>query len=69
MVGYPGPSPGERPCADRLRDPDADEPVLRVDAIGTTSAGALVGPLAARCLQGGLDPVHVLHEAWVEQAQ
>lgn len=54
--------------ASQREAPAGEGPVLRVDAIGTTSAGALVGLLAARCLQGGLDPVHVLHEAWVQQA-
>ncbi len=36
--------------------------------LGGASAGAVVGLLATRCLSDGLDPVHVLHSAWVTQA-
>lgn len=43
-------------------------PAAVLDAVGATSAGALVGLLAARCLLAGLDPVHVLHRAWVDEA-
>ncbi|MCZ2857304.1 patatin-like phospholipase family protein [Blastococcus sp. VKM Ac-2987] len=39
-----------------------------LDAIGGTSAGAMVGLLAGRCLLAGLDPVAVLHEGWVRRA-
>jgi hypothetical protein len=43
------------------------QPVV-VDAVGGASAGAVVGLLATRCLVAGMDPVHVLHRAWVEEA-
>lgn len=39
-----------------------------VDAVGAASAGTLTGLLATRCLLSGLDPVHVLHRAWVQEA-
>jgi hypothetical protein len=39
-----------------------------LDAVGGTSAGAMVGLLASRCLLAGLDPLPVLHEAWVLKA-
>ena len=39
---------------------------VRVDTISAASAGALVGLAAARLLVTGLDPVTVLHHAWVE---
>lgn len=41
---------------------------VRVDTVGATSAGALVGLLASRSLLAGLDPLWVLHQAWVERA-
>lgn len=43
-------------------------PRVHIDAIGTTSAGSLVGLLAARCLLAGLDARYVLWQAWVENA-
>jgi predicted acylesterase/phospholipase RssA len=42
-----------------------DAPV-RVDAIGAASAGSVTGLLAARALLEGLDPVEVMHAAWVK---
>ncbi|MDT0277097.1 patatin-like phospholipase domain-containing protein [Blastococcus goldschmidtiae] len=45
-----------------------EPPPVVLDAVGATSAGAMVGLLASRCLLGGLDPLPVLHEAWVRQA-
>ena len=39
-----------------------------LDAIGGTSAGAMVGLLAGRCLLAGLDPVAVLRQGWVRRA-
>lgn len=44
-------------------------PSVRLDAVGATSAGAMVGLLGARALLAGLDPLHVLHEAWVRRAE
>src|SRR5262249_23224065 len=44
-----------------------DDPTVRIDAIGGASAGSLTGLLAARCLLEGIDPVHVMREAWVER--
>ncbi|MDK3255769.1 patatin-like phospholipase family protein [Blastococcus capsensis] len=41
---------------------------VRVDAVGGTSAGAMVGLLATRCLLAGLDPLPVLRDAWVRNA-
>ncbi len=38
-----------------------------IDAVGGASAGAIVGLLASYALAEGLDPVELLHEAWVEQ--
>ncbi len=38
-----------------------------VDAIGGASAGALVSMFTAHALLEGLDPVELLHEAWVER--
>ena len=43
-------------------------PVVVVDAMGAASAGALSALLATRCLMSGVDPVHVLHRAWVQEA-
>ncbi len=37
-----------------------------VDAIGGASAGSIVALCAAHCLVEGIDPVHLMHEAWVE---
>jgi predicted acylesterase/phospholipase RssA len=37
-----------------------------VDAIGGASAGAIVALCAAHALVEGIDPVHLMHEAWVE---
>jgi predicted acylesterase/phospholipase RssA len=39
---------------------------VTVDAVGGASAGALVAVCAAHCLLEGIDPVHLMHEAWVE---
>ena len=47
---------------------DGRPPSVRLSAVAATSAGALVGLLAARCLLAGLDPVAVLHAGWVEEA-
>jgi predicted acylesterase/phospholipase RssA len=44
-----------------------DDPAVRVDAIGGSSAGSITGMLAARCLLEGIDPVYVMREAWVER--
>ena len=44
-----------------------DDPEIRVDAIGGSSAGSITGLLAARCLLEGIDPVYVMREAWVER--
>jgi predicted acylesterase/phospholipase RssA len=38
-----------------------------VDAVGGASAGAIVGLFASYALTEGLDPVELLHEAWVER--
>jgi len=46
---------------------DRDEPPLRIDAIGGASAGSITGMLTARCLLDGLDPIHVMAEAWVRR--
>jgi hypothetical protein len=40
---------------------------VRIDAIGGASAGSITGMLTARCLLDGLDPIHVMSEAWVRQ--
>ena len=45
----------------------APRPVV-LDTVGATSAGALVALLTTRSLLAGLDPVWVLHRAWVERA-
>ena len=37
-----------------------------VDAIGGASAGSIVALCAAQCLLEGIDPVFLMHEAWVE---
>jgi predicted acylesterase/phospholipase RssA len=55
----------------RLNERDARAgraPSVQVDAVGATSAGAMVGLLAVRCLLAGLDPVAVLHAGWVDNA-
>ncbi len=39
---------------------------VTVDAIGGASAGSIVALCAAHCLLEGIDPVHLMHEAWVE---
>jgi predicted acylesterase/phospholipase RssA len=44
-----------------------DDPAVRIDAIGGSSAGSITGMLAARCLLEGIDPVYVMREAWVER--
>lgn len=44
-----------------------NEPSVRIDAIGGSSAGSITGLLAARCLLEGIDPVYVMREAWVER--
>jgi hypothetical protein len=46
---------------------DRDEPPIRVDAIGGASAGSITGMLTARCLLEGLDPIHIMAEAWVRR--
>lgn len=46
---------------------DREEPPLRIDAIGGASAGSITGMLTARCLLDGLDPIHVMAEAWVRR--
>jgi predicted acylesterase/phospholipase RssA len=38
-----------------------------IDAVGGASAGAIVGLLASYAITEGLDPVELLHEAWVER--
>lgn len=38
-----------------------------IDAVGGASAGALVALSTAHCLVEGIDPVPVMHEAWVER--
>src|SRR5918992_1469830 len=38
-----------------------------IDAVGGASAGAIVGLLASYAITEGLDPVDLLHEAWVER--
>jgi hypothetical protein len=55
----------------RLNEGDACRgapPSDRLDAVGATSAGAMVGLLGTRALLAGLDPVHVLPEAWMRRA-
>lgn len=47
---------------------DGNPASVVLDAVGGTSAGALVGLVATRCLLAGLDPVAVLHEGWVRRA-
>ena len=44
-----------------------DDPAVRIDAIGGSSAGSITGMLAARCILEGIDPVYVMREAWVER--
>ena len=44
-----------------------DDPTVRIDAIGGSSAGSITGMLAARCILEGIDPVYVMREAWVER--
>jgi Patatin-like phospholipase len=46
---------------------DREEPPIRIDAIGGASAGSITGMLTARCLLDGLDPIHVMAEAWVRR--
>lgn len=43
-----------------------DVPVV-VDAVGGASSGSLVAMFAVECLLEGLDPVAVLHSAWVDR--
>lgn len=43
------------------------QPVV-VDAVAGASAGAVVGLLATRCLAAGIDPVHAMRGAWVQEA-
>jgi hypothetical protein len=43
-----------------------EEAEVTVDAIGGASAGSIVALCAAHCLLEGIDPVHLMHEAWVE---
>ena len=38
-----------------------------VDAVGGASAGSLVSLCAAHCLLEGIDPVRLMHQAWVER--
>jgi predicted acylesterase/phospholipase RssA len=38
-----------------------------IDAVGGASAGSIVGLLASYAVMEGLDPVELLHEAWVER--
>jgi predicted acylesterase/phospholipase RssA len=38
-----------------------------IDAVGGASAGSIVGLLASYAVTEGLDPVELLHEAWVER--
>lgn len=42
-----------------------NDPPVRIDAIGGTSAGAITGLLAARTLLEGLDPIRVMEAGWV----
>ncbi len=42
-----------------------EDPQVRIDAIGGTSAGAITGLLAARTLLEGLDPIRVMEAGWV----
>lgn len=44
-----------------------DEDRVRVEAMGGASAGALVAFFSAYALTEGLDPVRLLHTAWVEK--
>ena len=44
-----------------------EEAEVSIDAVGGASAGSIVGLLASYALVEGLDPVELLHEAWVEQ--
>jgi hypothetical protein len=41
------------------------EPEVRIDSICACSSGSVTALLVARCLVEGLDPVRVLHKAWV----
>lgn len=47
--------------------PPAQAGLVRVDAMGGTSAGAIAALLAAHAWLEGIDPVWLLHEAWVER--
>ena len=40
-------------------------PDVTIDSISASSSGSLTALLVARCLVEGLDPVRVLHRAWV----
>lgn len=42
-----------------------EAPQVRIDSICACSSGSVTALLAARCLVEGLDPVRVLHKAWV----
>jgi len=43
-------------------------PDVTIDSISASSSGSLTALLVARCLVEGLDPVRVLHRAWVTDA-
>ena len=45
----------------------AREGHVRLDAVGGTSAGAIAAVLAAHAWLEGIDPVWLMHEAWVER--
>jgi hypothetical protein len=44
----------------------AERVEVTVDGVGGASAGAIVALCAAHSLVEGIDPVHLMHEAWVE---
>src|SRR4051794_27487122 len=46
---------------------NAGEPEVRIDSICACSSGSVTALLVARCLVEGLDPVRVLHKAWVTE--
>jgi predicted acylesterase/phospholipase RssA len=46
---------------------EGEDPPVRIDAVGGSSAGSITGMLAARCLLEGIDPVYVMREAWVRR--
>jgi len=50
----------------QVHNHDREDPDLRIDAIGGSSAGAITAVMAARAVTAGLDPIEMLRGAWVD---